>query len=346
MADSDSILHKLHFQNLDWRKDMLRLIDQRQLPHELSYFDCYETADFVFTIKELIVRGAPAIGIAAAYGLALSAKRGNDLLQAADLLKSSRPTAANLFWAIDRMLDVAAKTGTDPVQLEKEAILIHEEDAAMCRRIGQLGITLLNDNCSILTHCNTGALATGGIGTALGIIYTAHFAGKSIHVWVDETRPVLQGARLTAWELGQAGIPHTLICDNAAASLMGRGMIDCVIVGADRIAANYDFANKIGTYNLAVLCHYHKIPFYVAAPTSTIDRKCPTGSQIRIEQRDPSEVKIISGQVIAAETAPVYNPAFDITPAELITAVITEKGIRRPSRNHFGPSADIEKSTR
>lgn len=324
----NTIEEQLNFKTLEWRGNALRLIDQRELPRALSYFDCCETDDFIFAIKELIVRGAPAIGIAAAHAIALAAKRGEELIGTANLLKASRPTAVNLAWAVDRMLKVAADTGNDFEKLEREAIAIHSEDAAMCRKIGEYGSTLIKDGMNILTHCNAGALATGGIGTALGVIYTAYFSGKKVHVWVDETRPVLQGARLTAWELGRAGVPHTLICDNMAASLMAQGKIDCVIAGADRIAANVDIANKIGTYNLAVLCSYHKIPFYVAAPLSTFDPNCPSGNSIVIEQRSGSEVRTFNGVAFAPENVPVYNPAFDITPNTLITAIINESGVK------------------
>lgn len=323
-----TIEERLNFKTLEWRENALRLIDQRQLPYELSYFDCCETNDFVFAIKELIVRGAPAIGIAAAYAIALAAKRGEDLQKAADLLKASRPTAVNLAWAVDRMLKVAHDSNKDIEKLEREAIAIHSEDAAMCRKIGEHGSALIKDGMNILTHCNTGALATGGIGTALGIIYTAHFSGKKIHVWVDETRPVLQGARLTAWELGRAGVPHTLICDNMAASLMAQKKVDCIITGADRIAVNGDTANKIGTYNLAVLGALHNLPFYMAAPSSTFDNNCPDGSSFVIEQRPDYEVRTLGGVSIAPDTTPVHNPAFDITGYELITAIISENGVK------------------
>jgi methylthioribose-1-phosphate isomerase len=325
----DTLEERLNFKTMEWRENALRLIDQRELPQTLSYFDCCETEDFVFAIKNLIVRGAPAIGITAAYAIALAAKRGEDIQKAADLIKASRPTAVNLAWAVDRMTKTARESNNAFEKLEQEAVAIHLEDAAMCRKIGEHGATLIKDNMNILTHCNAGALATGGIGTALGIIYNAHFSGKKIHVWVDETRPVLQGARLTAWELNRAGVPHTVICDNMAASLMAQKKVDCVITGADRIAANGDIANKIGTYNLAVLCSYHKIPFYVAAPSSTFDVNCATGRQIKIEQRSPDEVKSIGGLPIAPESTSVYNPAFDITPRQLITAIIDEHGIHR-----------------
>lgn len=326
MTDIES---NLNFQTIEWRKNAVRLIDQRQLPHELSYFDCCETDDFVFAIKELIVRGAPAIGVTVAYAIALAAKRGEDCESAARPLKESRPTAVNLAWAVDRMLKIALESNNNPEKLEQAAIAIHTEDSAMCRKIGECGTTLIKDGMNILTHCNAGALATSGIGTALGVIYTAHFSGKKIHVWVDETRPVLQGARLTAWELGRAGVPHALICDNMAASLMAQGKVDCVITGADRIAANGDIANKIGTYNLAVLCAYHKIPFYAAAPSSTFDPNCPDGSHILIEQRPDCEVRSLGGIAIALESSAIYNPAFDITPHELITAIISENGIKK-----------------
>jgi len=324
-----TIESKLNFKTLEWRGNALRLIDQRELPNILSYFDCCETEDFVFAIKELIVRGAPAIGITAAYAIALAAKRGEDIIAAGSLLKASRPTAVNIAWAVDRMLKIAAESNDDFERREREAIAVHTEDAAMCRKIGEHGSALIKDGMNILTHCNAGALATGGIGTALGIIYTAHFAGKKIHIWVDETRPILQGARLTAWELARAGVPHTLLCDNMAANLMAQGRVDCVITGADRIAANGDIANKIGTYNLAVLCSYHKIPFYVAAPSSTFDDNTATGEQIKIEQRLPDEVKKIGGLPIAPESTSAYNPAFDITPREMINAIISERGINK-----------------
>lgn len=321
---------QLNFKTLEWRSDHLRLIDQRRLPSKLEYFDCRELADFIEAIKRLVVRGAPAIGCTAAYGLALAAKRGEDLIAAAAALRNARPTAVNLAWAIDRMMEVAASAGGDPAAIEKEAIAIHREDAFMCQKIGQLGAGLIKDGARILTHCNAGALATGGIGTALAIIYTAFFAGKNISVWVDETRPVLQGARLTAWELARAGVPHTLISDNMAASLMANHEIDCVITGADRIARNYDVANKIGTYGLAVLAGFHKLPFYVAAPSSTLDPACPAGRSIVIEQRSPEEVKTINGLPICPTGTEAFNQAFDITPHSLITAIITESEIIKP----------------
>lgn len=325
-----TIEKKLNFKTLEWRKSFLRLIDQRQLPEQLAYYDCKTTDDFVYAIKNLVVRGAPAIGCAAAYGMALASMQGNDIDKTATALKNARPTAVNLFWAIDRMLYTAKDVNNEPAAMESEAIAIHDEDAKMCRQIGKHGAKLIKDKDRILTHCNAGALATGGIGTALGVIYTAKFDGKDISVWVDETRPILQGARLTSWELDRAGIPLTLICDNMAASLMAAGCVDCVIVGADRIAANYDVANKIGTYNAAVLCHYHNIPFYVAAPSSTFDSQCQDGQSIIIENRSQKEIKTIKGNKIAPDSVKVFNPAFDITPYKLITAIITENGIIKP----------------
>ncbi len=276
-------------------------------------------------IKNMAIRGAPAIGIAAAYGMALAMLKQHDYREAADLLKSCRPTAVNLTWAVDKMSSICASQDIEKVIAEAEAIAA--EDALMCRQIGVNGNGFVADGSNVLTHCNAGALATGGIGTALGIIYTAHFSGKRLHVWVDETRPFLQGARLTAWELGRAGVPHTLICDNAAASLMAAGKVDCVIVGADRIAANGDFANKIGTYGLAVLAGHHNIPFYVAAPSSTFDPNCPTGEKIAIEERDPAEVTYMMGRAICPDGCAALNPAFDVTPGSLVTAYITEKEV-------------------
>lgn len=323
-----TIEEKLNFKTLDWRESYLRLIDQRQLPERLAYFDCYNSADVIYAIKNLVVRGAPAIGCAAAYGIALAAKNSEDIGQAARNLKTIRPTAINLAWAIERMIQ--AGKAASPETLEKEAIAIHAEDGRMCQQIGRYGAELIKNGHRIITHCNAGALATGGIGTALGVIYTAFFSGKNISVWVDETRPVLQGARLTTWELERTGVPYTLICDSNAASLMSKGLVDCAITGADRIAINYDVANKIGTYSLAVLCRFHKIPFYVAAPSSTFDPTCPNGDSIIIENRPEEEVKTIQGSRIAPESAKALNPAFDITPHDLITAIITENEVIKP----------------
>jgi methylthioribose-1-phosphate isomerase len=329
------IRKKLGFSHIEWSGDHLDVLDQRKLPLQEEYIHI-TTVDGAFeAIKNLTVRGAPLIGITAAYGLCLIDEPGDvDLFHAAcDKLKSARPTAVNLGWAVDRMAGVYKEKQGNPRLgqiLLKEARIIHNEDAEMCRRIGIIGNSLVPENCRILTHCNAGALATGGIGTALGIVYTAFFSGKKIEVWVNETRPVLQGSRLTAWELWRAGIPHKLISDNASGSLMANDLVDLIIVGADRIAKNLDFANKIGTYNLAVLAKFHNIPFYCAAPTSTLDNSCPDGKSIEIEYRDGNEVKAIGGIEIAPADTPAHNPAFDITPHRLLTGLITEKGIITP----------------
>lgn len=324
------IEEKLNFKTLEWQGDHLRLLDQTKLPSKLEYLDCRRLDDFIDAIKRLVVRGAPAIGITAAYAIALAAKQGLKLADAAIKIVKARPTAVNLTWAVERMMKLTEETGNMSLILEKEAIAIHEEDADMCRKMGELGNTLIKPGSRILTHCNAGALATGGIGTALAPIFMAHFRGKKISVWVDETRPLLQGARLTSWELDRAGVPQTLICDNMAASIIADKQVDCAIVGADRIAANLDIANKIGTYNVAVLCSYHKIPFYVAAPSSTFDYDCTDGKSIDIEKRADEEVISIAGYQIAPKGIKVLNPAFDITPHELISAIITDKEILRP----------------
>lgn len=329
------IQSKLGFSHIKWSGDHLVVLDQRSLPVNEKYIEI-NTVDNAFdAIKNLTVRGAPLIGITAAYGLCLVDNlhdRGS-FISACEKLKSARPTAVNLSWAVDRMLSLYEKNSDQPkldVLLLREARNIHDEDAKMCEKIGINGNSLIPDSCRILTHCNAGALATGGIGTALGVVYTAFFSGKKIEVWVDETRPVLQGSRLTAWELERAGIPHKLISDNASGSLMAQNSVDLVIVGADRVAKNLDFANKIGTYNLAVLAEYHNIPFYCAAPTSTMDHLCPNGNSIEIEYRNETEIKAIAGIEIAPSDTFAYNPAFDITPHNLLTGLITEKGIINP----------------
>ncbi|MBI1373463.1 MAG: S-methyl-5-thioribose-1-phosphate isomerase [Phycisphaera sp.] len=304
----------------------LRLIDQTKLPGALEYLDCQDVGSVWHAIKRLSVRGAPAIGVSAAYGCVIGAQAGT-FGESADYLATSRPTAVNLFWAIDRMKGLGT---ADPARLLDEAKAIHAEDAAMCDAIGRNAMRLIKEGGGVLTHCNAGALATAGIGTATAPMYTAHDAGRKFRVYADETRPLLQGARLTAWELQQAGIDVTLICDNMAASVMREGKIDVVITGADRIARNGDAANKIGTYNLAVLARHHGIPFYIAAPTSTFDLACPSGADIPIEQREPAEVQTAMGHPLAPADVKVYNPAFDVTPAELITAIITEKGVIEP----------------
>jgi methylthioribose-1-phosphate isomerase len=287
------------------------LLDQRRLPDEEVELECGSVAEVVEAIKALAIRGAPAIGVAAAYGLALAAERGDDLDAAAAALAASRPTAVNLVWALEQMRD-------DPSVAR--ARRLHEEEVERCRAMAGHGAELFGPGTRALTHCNAGGLATGGYGSAVGALLTAWERGLLERVWVDETRPLLQGARLTAWELETAGIPHAVIADSAAASLMASGEVDCVVTGADRIAANGDTANKIGTYSLAVLAAHHSIPFYVVAPTSTVDLATPTGAGIPIEERAPEE--------ITARFA-ARNPAFDVTPADLITAIVTEYGVQR-----------------
>jgi methylthioribose-1-phosphate isomerase len=287
------------------------LLDQRQLPGEEVELECRSAAEVSEAIRTLAVRGAPAIGVAAAYGYALAAQLGHDLDEADRVLRSSRPTAVNLAWALDLM-------GDDPTP--ERAREIHAEEVERCRRMAEHAITLLRTGTCALTHCNTGALATGGYGTALGAIRLGRERGLVEHVWVGETRPLDQGARLTAWELEQLGIPFAVIADSAAASLMARGLVDIVLTGADRIAANGDTANKIGTYGLAVLARHHDVPFVVVAPTSTIDHDALDGDAIPIEERAPEEI---------TTRFPAVNPAFDITPAELIDAIVTEEGVRR-----------------
>lgn len=332
---------RLKFETLRWTKGRLRLIDQRKLPQQFVYFDCDGHKKVAYAIKNLVVRGAPAIGVAAAYGMAIAAKEHRNLKgdrffkqlkRASETLASTRPTAVNLFWALKRQEKLIEgnldKTPSEIFKLLlKEALQIHEEDRQMCQAIGEHGSKLVPKRASILTHCNAGALATGGIGTALGVIYTAVSKGKEIKVFADETRPVLQGARLTAWELRKQGIDTTLICDNMAGSLLASGGIDLVMVGADRIAKNLDFANKIGTYPLAVLANQHKVPFYVAAPSSTFDESIPDGSKIVIENREVSEVLQTGKGKISIRGLKVYNPAFDVTPAALVSAIVTEKGV-------------------
>jgi methylthioribose-1-phosphate isomerase len=334
---------KLPLPVVRWTGSSVRLIDQTRLPGEFVHRDC-ETVDALCqAIVELAVRGAPAIGIAAAYGMVLSrhlaapdADLAAHLARDRQQLAATRPTAVNLFWALDRMDRVAA---ADPslAALLAEAEAIHAEDVAMGRAIGQAGQELLPPDATILTHCNAGALATGGYGTALAPVYAAREAGKTVRVYADETRPLLQGARLTAWELQALGIPVTVLPDAAAATLLRRGTIDAVITGADRIAANGDVANKIGTYPLAVLAHRHGVPFYVAAPTSTIDPATATGAGIEIEQRDPEEVFGFGGVRVTPDGVAACNPAFDVTPSELVTAILTEKGVQRPPYR-FGPA--------
>ena len=302
-----------------WRGDRLELIDQRLLPDQTIYITCRTAAQVADAIRNMVVRGAPAIGCAAAFGFALDSKNNLDRKKALETLAASRPTAVNLFWALERM-----KSAKDP---ETEALAILNQDLAGNRAIGRHGAALVPAGARVLTYCNTGALATSGHGTALGVLRTAFEKHKDISVLACETRPYLQGARLTAWECVQEGIPCTLITDNMAGHLMSRGEIDLVIVGADRIAANGDTANKIGTYTLAVLAQRHRLPFYVAAPLSTFDKEIPDGSAIVIEERPAQEVTGYRGVRWAPEGIAVRNPAFDVTPAELITGIVCEKGI-------------------
>jgi methylthioribose-1-phosphate isomerase len=313
----------------DGARDAVRLLDQRLLPDEETWLTLESAEAVAQAIQVLVVRGAPAIGVAAAYALACEARRGADrarLETAAARLVAARPTAVNLAWAVRRM---AGHFSEGPAALLALAHAIRDEDEAACRRIGELGAALIPEGARILTHCNAGALATAGYGTALGVVRAAFEAGKRISVYADETRPFLQGARLTAWELHRDGIPVTLLTDGMAGWLMRRGEIACVVVGADRIAANGDVANKIGTYALAVLARHHQLPFYVAAPWSTLDLETPRGEAIPIEERESEEVVMIAGRRIAPAGVSARYPAFDVTPAALVTAIITERGIAR-----------------
>jgi methylthioribose-1-phosphate isomerase len=306
---------------IEWRDGVVRLIDQRRLPEQLIFLDATTVDELCEAIRTLAVRGAPALGAAGAMGVALAAFRGEDLLDAASRLTGTRPTAVNLAWGVERAL-----AASDPIA---EAMEVASEDAVRNRRLGRLGAELVPAGARVLTHCNAGSLACVEYGTALGVIRAAHEMGKVKSVWVDETRPVLQGSRLTAWELARLGIPATVIVDGAAGSVMAHGEVDCVIVGADRIAANGDVANKIGTYSLAVLARHHRVPFFVAAPVSTVDLECSSGSTIPVEERDSMEVTTFAPDGVA-----VANPAFDVTPAHLITAIITDAGVAtRPYRH-------------
>jgi len=332
---------------LFWENNQLFIIDQTLLPVEYKRIEIKNHLDMAGAIKRLAIRGAPAIGIAAAAGLVVGLKpfinSGPTLFlkkldEISALLNSTRPTAVNLSWALKRMKSVTQSIDPESVpdiwnRLYKEALIIHEEDIEMCQAIARHGQSIIPIKANILTHCNTGGLATGGLGTALGTIITAYKSEKDIHVYVDETRPLLQGARLTAWELSEEKVPHTLISDNMAAYVMSTRKIDAVIVGADRIAANGDAANKIGTYGLAILASYHSVPFYIAAPSSTIDYSIQSGQEIIIEDRDGNEVRNIFGTQIAPLNSPAISPAFDVTPNKLITGIITEKGIFRKPYN-------------
>ncbi|KAB2926162.1 MAG: S-methyl-5-thioribose-1-phosphate isomerase [Candidatus Contendobacter sp.] len=320
-----------------WREDALELLDQRRLPGAIIYRRLTDAAEVAKAIQDMVVRGAPAIGIAAAYGVVLAARARHVEHPhhwreriAADLarLAAARPTAVNLVWALRRMEGVIAETDGDPVErLLAEARAIHAEDIAANRRMGELGAALLGARGAVLTHCNAGALATGGYGTALGVIRRGYEQGLIERVYADETRPWLQGARLTAWELAQDGIPVTLLADGAAAALMQRGRVRWVIVGADRIAANGDVANKIGTYGLAVAARYHGVRLMVVAPTSTVDMRIASGAEIPIEQRAAEELLTFGGQPVAAAGTEVWNPSFDVTPAALVDALVTERGV-------------------
>ena len=321
----------------------VRIIDQRALPEAEITRDLESAESVAEAIKQLQVRGAPLIGIAAAMGLVAGMREQRRAPRAAflarvaelsDLLANARPTAVNLRWALHRMANAAHETSGDAAavweRLHAEATAIWEEDRAMCRKIAEHGLAVLPDGANILTHCNTGALATGGMGTALAPIYLAHERGRRLQVFVDETRPLLQGARLTAWELMHAGIPCTLITDAAAGTLMRQAKVDVVLVGADRICANGDFANKIGTYGLAVLARHHGVPFYCAAPWSTVDTALPDGELIPIEERAPTEVTMMAGRPIAPSGVAALNPAFDVTPARYVTGFITDRGLVQP----------------
>jgi methylthioribose-1-phosphate isomerase len=325
---------------IEWRNGSVVMIDQRLLPTREVYRVYRDHREVARAIKDMVIRGAPAIGVAAAMGIALGMRtaRGRDIDATFQRLcrtfAETRPTAVNLFWAIERMRGVYAAHRGGPLgalraRLEAEAIAVHDEDVAANRRMGAHGAALVPDGATVLTHCNAGALATAGFGTALGVIYAARDAGRRVQVIACETRPFLQGARLTAWELKRERIAVTLITDGMAAHLMQRGRIDCVIVGADRIAANGDVANKIGTYAHAVVAARHEVPFYVAAPLSTVDLACPSGADIPIEERAPREVTHIFDRQIAPSGVRVANPAFDVTPNALVTAIVTERGIAR-----------------
>lgn len=332
---------------VQWVADIpaVRIVDQTVLPTEERLLDLCEVEAVAEAIRALRVRGAPAIGCAAAAGVALAAALAPDdlgrmkatLAEATETLGATRPTAVNLFWALERMRAIWEPWSGDAAglrdALSREAAAIIAEDVERCRAIGRYGADLIPDGARVLTHCNAGALATAGYGTALGVIRGAVEAGKKVHVWADETRPLLQGARLTAYELVADDIPCTVLCDNMAAAIMAAGQVDCAVVGADRIARNGDTANKIGTYGVAVLCHHHGIPFYVAAPLSTVDFSIASGREIPVEQRSPEEVSWLAGfgkQSVTPPGASIHNPAFDVTPAALITAIITDRGVAWP----------------
>lgn len=330
MSDTIAPLVSMAFR---WQGDLLSILDQTLLPQEERWLSCDTVDGLLECVQRLAVRGAPAIGICSVLLLATLARRGAssvELKWAAARLRRARPTAVNLMNNIDRLLELVDRPDY-PESVIDQAQVIYNEDRELCQRIADHGAALVGAGERLLTHCNTGGLATAGIGTAMGVIRRAHEQGKNPFVWVDETRPLLQGGRLTAWECGKLGIRHAIICDSAAAMLMRRGEVDGVLVGADRIAANGDFANKIGTYSLAVLSSFHQIPFYVVAPYTTIDRLCPTGSAIEIEERSMTEIRGVSGAQGGYQWAPesslAYNPAFDVTPAELVTGWVLDTGV-------------------
>jgi methylthioribose-1-phosphate isomerase len=330
-------------QTLEWTDQGVRFIDQTKLPNEETYVNCKTYQEVADVIRNMVVRGAPAIGVSAAMGVALGVKNSKaetagelkrELDEICDVISKTRPTAVNLFWGIRRMQQKFELLRVRPVPQIKQALIdeaqrMHAEDIAINQAMGKHGATLIPDSGGVLTHCNAGALATCGYGTALGVIRAAVERGKKIHVYADETRPFLQGSRLTAWELVKDGIPTTVISDNMSGAMMRQGKIGAVVVGADRIAANGDVANKIGTYTVAVLAKEHGIPFYVAAPISTVDLETSDGSKIPIEQRNPAEVTHIAGKAITPAGVQIENPAFDVTPAKYVTAIVTERGIAR-----------------
>ncbi|WP_417228018.1 S-methyl-5-thioribose-1-phosphate isomerase [Amphritea sp.] len=323
--------------SIKYQQGTLLILDQHQLPHREQWLPCDSADTMIAMIKKLQIRGAPLIGIGASLLLAHLAEQGASaasLRADAERLRAARPTAVNLMICIDRMLATLTEQG--PTALSHCAEQLFNEDIALCQRMADLGADLIADGANILTHCNTGSLATAGVGTAIGVIGAVKQQGKALHVWVDETRPLLQGGRLTTWEMDRLGVSHTLICDNMAALLMAQGKVDVILVGADRIAANGDFANKVGTYSLAVIAQYHQVPFYVVAPYTTVDANCPDGSAIPIEQRNPAEVQGVSGSFgkvnWAPDSTPVYNPAFDVTPAKLVSGWILDTGVYRPEQ--------------
>lgn len=339
MSSTDTVV-----QSIEWRDDHVRILDQTYLPNREVYSDIKDVGRMWESIRKLRIRGAPVIGIAAAYGFYLGIRElpensfdsfWVEVERIAEYLENARPTAVNLTWAINRLKTTIQAHKDKPISEIKEIVLktaktIHAEDKRICKQIGENGVELVNKNAKILTHCNTGSLATGQYGTALSVIFHAFDAGKEIEVWVDETRPLLQGSRLTSWELMNAEIPMKLITDSTAGSLMRQERVDMVIVGADRVAANGDTANKIGTYPLAVLAQKHEIPFYVAVPLSTIDMNLEEGEEIPIEERDGEEIVSFGDSRVAPKKVETYNPAFDITPNELVTAFVTEKGVIEP----------------